>query len=95
MKNEIEEKSISPTKKEIKEPLWLSISEAAKVGGVQSRTIRRAIKNNDNIKYKIANNMYYIRFDSLMEYLHRTTKLKNKFNDHGIGQYVKEWEDII
>lgn len=72
--------------------IWLSVSEAAKVGGVQSKTIRRAIKN--DLKFKVKGNRYFINLNSLIIYLHRNTKLQNKLNEHGIGQYIKEWKNI-
>lgn len=73
-------------------PIWLSVSEAAKLGGVQTKTIRRAIQAN-LLKYKIVKNRYLIEFSSVLKYLHIKTKLKNKFNSSGIGQYVDKWRD--
>ena len=49
------------TNNEVKSPVWLSVSEAAKIGGVQTKTIRRAIQDNQ-IKYKIIGNRYLIDF---------------------------------
>lgn len=72
--------------------IWLSVSEAAKVGGVQTKTIRRAIKK--ELEFKVKGNRYFINLCSLIIYLHRNTKLKNKLNEHGIGQYIKEWKNI-
>lgn len=69
--------------------LWLSVSEAAKVGGVTTKTIRRGIK--DGLKYKVKSNRYLISFPVLVKYLNRNLKLKNKLRTEGIGQYVKEW----
>jgi excisionase family DNA binding protein len=69
-------------------PLWLSISEAAKLGGVQAKTIRRAIQSK-SIKYKVVKNRYLVDFVSIVLYLHKNTKLKNKFYNFGIGQYFK------
>jgi hypothetical protein len=73
-------------------PVWLSISEASKLGGVMTKTIRRAIKK--NLKFKVVGNRYYIDLSSLLNYLHQTTKLKNKLHEHGLGQYVKEWKNL-
>ncbi|HBA36882.1 TPA: hypothetical protein DCZ15_03335 [Candidatus Falkowbacteria bacterium] len=81
---------ILPTK-EIKSPLWVSVSEAANLGGVQGKTIRRAIKTDQNLRYRIVKNRYQIEFGSLLMYLHKNTKLKNKLKDFGLGQYVAEW----
>ncbi|MDD4333074.1 MAG: hypothetical protein PHT51_03085 [Patescibacteria group bacterium] len=71
--------------------LWFSVSEAAKIGGVQNKTIRRAIQSN-SIKFKIIKNRYLIELTSLIIFLHTKTKLKNKLNQFGIGQYIKEWK---
>jgi len=72
-------------------PLWLTISEAAKIGGVGAKTIRRAIQFN-KIKFKIIGNRYLVELSSVLLYLHSKTKLKNKFNQYGIGQYVDKWK---
>jgi len=78
-------------KKEIKNPIWLGISEVAKLGGVQDKTIRRAIRAND-IKYKVIKNRYLVELSSAIIYLHKKTKLKNKLNEFGIGQYIEKWK---
>jgi hypothetical protein len=72
-------------------PIWLSVSEAAKVGGVQSKTIRRAIKADGVLLFKIVKNRYQIELGSLISFLHKNTKLTNKLKDFGLGQYVDEW----
>ncbi|MBI4779183.1 hypothetical protein HY797_01885 [Candidatus Falkowbacteria bacterium] len=75
----------------IKTPIWFSVSEAAKIGGVQTKTIRRAIQYN-KVKYKIIGNRYSIDFPSLIAFLYTKTKLKNKLNQFGLGQYVDKWK---
>ena len=73
--------------------LWLSVTEAAKISGVQNKTIRRAIKSNE-VKYRIRKNRYEIEFLSLMYLLNSKTKLRNKFNLYGLGKYIKEWKNL-
>jgi len=80
-----------PTK-EVKYPIWVSVSEAANLGGVQGKTIRRAIKSDPNLRYKIVKNRYHIELGSLLNFLHKNTKLRNKLTEFGLGQYVREWE---
>ena len=80
-----------PTK-EVKYPIWVSVSEAATLGGVQGKTIRRAIKSDPNLRYKIVKNRYHIELGSLLIFLHKNTKLKNKLTEFGLGQYVSQWE---
>jgi excisionase family DNA binding protein len=70
--------------------LWLSVSEAANLGGVQTKTIRRAIKSK-TIKFKIVKNRYLLNCHSLLLFLHSNTKLRNKLNQIGIGRYVEKW----
>lgn len=74
----------------IKKQIWLSVSEAAKIGGVQTKTIRRAIQNK-TVNYRVLNNRYSIDLSSLLIFLNSKTKLKNKLNLYGIGQYVDKW----
>jgi hypothetical protein len=84
-------KDINNIAKEAINPIWLSVSESAKIGGVTAKTIRRAIESR-GVKYKIVNNRYFIELASLVNYLYSTTKLQNKLNSHGIGQYIREYE---
>jgi len=77
--------------KEFKNQLWLSISEAAKMGGVTNKTIRRAIKSH-TISYKIIGNRYLVDLKSLVIYLYTKKKLTNKLNEYGIGQYIESWK---
>ena len=75
----------------ISNPIWLSVSESAKIGGITNKTIRRAIQAN-SIKYKILKNRYFVDLASLIQYLIKTKKLENKLNKYGIGQYIEKWE---
>ncbi len=77
----------------IKTPIWVSVSEASLLGGVQNKTIRRAIKSDQNLRYKIVKNRYQIELGSLLSFLHKNTKLKNKLVEFGLGQYVSEWKN--
>lgn len=78
--------------KEAPFPIWLSVSEAAGLGGIQNKTIRRALKTASELKFKIVKNRYQIELGSLIKFLHRNTKLKNKLRDYGLGQYINEWK---
>ena len=77
---------------EVGSPLWLSVSEASLLGGVRDKTIRRAIKTEQELRYKIVKNRYQIELGSLLKFLHKNTKLKNKLRDFGLGQYINEWK---
>ncbi len=86
------EKNISKTKEKTlhkkDRDIFLSVSESAKLIGVDPKTIRRAIKSR-KIKYKVNNNRYAIKFPSLLNFARSSTKLKNKFYIYGIGKYLK------
>ena len=71
-------------------PIWISVTEAAKIGGITTKTVRRAIKTKQ-VKFKILNNRYLIDLAPLIIFLHANKKLKNKLNFHGLGQYVDKW----
>lgn len=75
--------------------IWLSVSEAASLAGVGDKTIRRALKEDDTLVYKITKDRYRIEFKSLIKYMSVNTKLLNKFLEKGLGQYVEKWKDII
>jgi len=78
---------------EIVNPIWVSVSEAAALGGVQGKTIRRALKDDKSeLVFKIVKNRYQIELGSLIIFLHRNKKLNNKLQDFGLGQYVNEWK---
>jgi len=78
--------------KEVNHPIWVSVSEAADLGGVEGKTIRRAIKSDPNLRYKIIKNRYQIELGSLIIFLHKNTKLKNKLLEFGLGQYANDWK---
>lgn len=86
------EKAITPKKSD--KQIWLSVSESAKLGGVDGKTIRRAIKSK-KLKYKVSGNRYAIRLSSLIEFSHDNAKLRNKFYSQGLGQYVDKFKKNI
>jgi hypothetical protein len=83
---------ISVLSKDVAHPLWLSVSEAAKLGGVTTKTIRRAIQSKSLI-FRIFQNRYQIDLKSLINYLFTSKKLENKLKTQGIGQYIDKWRE--
>jgi hypothetical protein len=73
-------------------PIWLSVSESAKVGGVTTKTIRRALQG-QKLTYKIVKNRYLIDLGSVIKYLFTKKKLLNKLIQNGIGQYIDKWRE--
>lgn len=72
-------------------PIWLSVSEAAKIAGVQTKTIRRGIEAT-SLKFKVVGNRYLINMTALIAWVLNNTKLRNKFLSQGFGQYVADWK---
>jgi excisionase family DNA binding protein len=69
----------------------LSVTEAARLFGVETKTIRRAIKANQ-VKYIVVQGRYKINFTSLLEWSQGKTTTKNKLAQRGLGQYVDKWK---
>ena len=69
----------------------VSISEAARLFGVSSKTIRQAIRN-EEIKYIVVNARYKLNFISLVEWSQKSTRRANQLNNQGIGQYIQKWK---
>lgn len=82
------DKQNNPKSKEI---IRVSISEAARLFGVNPQTIRRAIKSQE-ITYVVVANRYKINFESLVKWSQLKTTVKKKSDQQGIGQYVDKWK---
>ncbi|MBU1131829.1 helix-turn-helix domain-containing protein [Patescibacteria group bacterium] len=72
-------------------PIRVSVSEAAKLFGVDAHTIRRAIKR-EELKYIVVQSRYKINFESLIEWSQNRITVKNKTEQRGIGQFVDKWK---
>jgi excisionase family DNA binding protein len=68
----------------------LSVSEAAKLFGVATQTIRRAISDGA-VNYVVVQNRYKISFESLVKWSQSSVRVKTKSNTVGIGQFVTQW----
>ncbi|MFA4937104.1 MAG: excisionase family DNA-binding protein [Patescibacteria group bacterium] len=69
----------------------LSISQAASLFGVSTKTIRQAIKNSE-ITYIIARGRYKLNFESLLNWSQKSTRRRNQLTNQGMGQYVDKWK---
>jgi hypothetical protein len=70
----------------------VSVTVAAQLGGISTKTVRRAITD-QKIRFKIVKNRYLLDLRSFIRYLYTNTKLKNKLKENGIGQYIVEWRE--
>jgi len=73
------------------EIIRLSVSEAARLFGINPQTIRRAIKDQEVI-YAVVRGRYQINFESLLKWSQKKATVKNKFEKKGIGQFVDRWK---
>lgn len=75
----------------VNEIIRLSISEAAKLFGINAQTIRRAIRDKE-IGYVVVRGRYQLNFENLLKWSQRKTGVKNKLQNKGVGQYVDKWK---
>lgn len=72
-------------------PIRISISEAARLFGVSTKTIHKAIANNE-VLYIVVRGRYKLNFESVLRWSQMSTRRKNQLTFYGIGQHVKKWE---
>lgn len=73
-----------------KHVIRVSVSEAARLFGVNDQTIRRALLAGD-LSYIVVAGRYKINFESLVTWSQKTT-IQSKTNKRGIGQFVEHWK---
>ena len=73
------------------QPIRLSVTEAAKLFGLEQKTIRRALKAQE-LRYIVVRGRYKIHFESVLKWSQKKTTIRNKTNTHGLGQYVEKWK---
>lgn len=69
----------------------LSVSEASKLFGVSTRTVRRALADGE-IAYVVVRGRYKINFESLVKWSQVRPTVRNKLASTGIGQFVEKWK---
>lgn len=74
-----------------KQVIRVSVTEAARLFGVNPQTIRRAIKDQE-ITYVVVAGRYKLDFESLVKWSQRKTTVRNKTEKQGIGQFVDKWK---
>ena len=82
---------VTPKAQEPKEMIRVSVSEAARLFGVNTQTIRRAIQAQE-ITYVVVAGRYKLNFESLVKWSQRHTTVRNKLAKKGIGQFIDRWK---
>ncbi|MFA5358314.1 MAG: helix-turn-helix domain-containing protein [Patescibacteria group bacterium] len=72
-------------------PIRLSVSEAARLFGIDQKTIRRAIKNQE-ITYVVVRGRYRLNFENILKWSQKRPTVKNKLSKEGLGQFVEKWK---
>lgn len=80
-----------PNNQDPKELIRVSVSEAARLFGVNTQTIRRAIQAQE-VTYVVVAGRYKLNFESLVKWSQRHTTVRNKLAKRGIGQFVDRWK---
>lgn len=78
-------------KTDSKELIRVSVSEAARLFGVNTQTIRRAIQAQE-VTYVVVAGRYKLNFESLVRWSQRHTTIRNKLAKRGIGQFIDRWK---
>ena len=69
----------------------VSVSEAGRLFGVATRTVRRALADGE-LTYVVVRGRYKINFESLVRWSQERPKIRNKAASAGIGQFVERWK---
>jgi len=69
----------------------VSVSEASRLFGIATRTVRRALTTGE-VTYVVVRGRYKINFESLVRWSQERPKIRNKVAKEGIGQYVNQWK---
>ncbi len=69
----------------------VSVSEASRLFGISTKTIRRAISDGD-VTYVVIRGRYKINFESLVRWSQDRPSVRNKLAKEGIGQFVNQWK---
>ncbi len=75
----------------INSPIRLSVSESAKIVGIDQITIRRAIQNQE-LSCIVVQGRYKINFENLLNWALSKPTLTKKLKTKGLGQFVDKWK---
>ena len=73
----------------VNNPIRVSISEAARLFGVSTKTIQRAIAQGELV-YIVVRGRYKINFASLVAWSQKKVTVKNKFTSHCLFPFFQQ-----
>ncbi len=68
----------------------ISVSEAARLFGVSTKTIRQALQEG-TVTYVVVRGRYKLNFESVLAWSQSSTRRRNQLSTAGLGQYVDQW----
>jgi len=71
-------------------PIRVSVSEAAKLFGVSTATIRKAITSGE-LRYIVVRERYKINFEDLISWSQKSARRSTQFREKGIGKFASRW----
>lgn len=71
-------------------PIRISVTEASRLFGVSSKTIRQAL-HEGAITYVVVRGRYRLSFESVLAWSQASTRRRNLLAQDGLGQYVDQW----
>ena len=71
-------------------PIRISVSEASRLFGLSTKTIRQAIKDG-LITYVVVRGRYKLSFASVLTWSQISTRRRGNLERAGLGQYVEKW----
>ncbi len=72
-------------------PIRLTVSEAARLFGTSTKTIRQALRLGE-ITYIVVRGRYKINFSSMLKWSQISTRRQNMLKKQGLGQFVEQWK---
>lgn len=71
-------------------PIRISVSEAARLFGLSTKTVRQAI-GAGLISYVVVRGRYKLNFESVLLWSQVSTRRRGNLDRTGLGQYVEKW----
>jgi len=72
-------------------PIRISVSEASRLFGLSTKTVRQAIKLGQ-VTYVVVRSRYKLNFESVLAWSQASTRRRNLSDRSGLGQYVDKWK---
>jgi len=72
-------------------PIRISITEASRLFGLSTKTIRQAIHRGE-INYVVVRGRYKLSFESVLAWSQSSTRRRHSLERDGVGKFVEQWK---